>query len=101
MEYIHIKRFCDLEDEPEDTYYELDEGRHEVRRVEFFRGGPCFSYGAELGNQNLLPDTPFPKDLYQFNQVGIMEARTISSALFQEIWQQAKQCPDGFMGLFF
>lgn len=101
MEYIHIKRFCDLEDEPEDVYYELDDARREIRRVEFFRGGPCFSYGAELGNQNLLTDSPFPKDLYKFNQVGISEARKISSALFQEIWQQAKQCPDGFMGLFF
>lgn len=102
MDYVLTEWNHDLDDEPCLVYSELDEGRREVRKVEFFRNGICFSYGGERGNEGALSDTPFPEDLRKITgDAGECTARSISRQMFQEIWNQAQERPDGFMGMFF
>lgn len=102
MEYVLVEWSHDLDDEPCEIYSELDEARREVRKVEFFRGGLCFSYGGDRGNYDALADTPFPEDLRTIaRQNEGMTARSISRSHFLEIWNQAQERPDGFMELFF
>lgn len=102
MEYVLTEWDHDLDDEPYLVYSELDDGRMEVRKVEFFRNGICFSYGGERGNEGALSDTPFPEDLRTVTaEAGECRASAISPRLFQEIWNQAQERPDGFMGMFF
>lgn len=102
MDYVLTEWDHDLDDEPYLVYSELDDGRMEVRKVEFFRNGICFSYGGERGNEGALSDVPFPEDLRTITgQAGECAARAISRQLFQEIWNQAQERPDGFMGMFF
>ena len=43
MEYVLTEWDHDLDDEPYLVYSELDDGRMERRKVEFFRNGICFS----------------------------------------------------------
>lgn len=101
MTYVWITYCRSEEDEPSEVYSELDENRREVRRVEFFPGGICFSYGGDRGNFDALAREPFPADLRSLNMSGEREARTITRAHFLEIWNQAQERPDGFMGMFF
>ena len=102
MEYVLTEWDHDLDDEPYLVYSELDDGRMERRKVEFFRNGICFSYGAERGNQGALSGVPFPEDLRTVTgEAGECRAMSISRQLFQEIWNQAQERPDGFMGMFF
>ena len=66
------------------------------------RNGICFSYGGERGNEGALSDVPFPEDLRTVaGPAGECRARAITRQLFQEIWNQAQERPDGFMGMFF
>lgn len=102
MDYVLTEWDHDLDDEPYLVYSELDDGRMEVRKVEFFRNGICFSYGGERGNEGALSDVPFPEDLRTVTgPAGEYRARAITRQLFQEIWNQAQERPDGFMGMFF
>ena len=104
MEYIMAEWDHDLDDEPYRIYYELDKDRREVRRVEFYRNGITFSYGGERGNEGALSPDPFPEDLRKLHPEtgeGDFTARSISAGLFYEIWNQAQERPDGFMGMFF
>lgn len=107
MQYVLVEWDHDLDDEPYRIYSELDDSRCEVRRVEFFRNGICFSYGAERGNSEALADVPFPEDLREIESASedlqgeSFTAGYISPQLFYEIWNQAQERPDGFMGMFF
>lgn len=104
MKYVLAEWDHDLDDEPYRIYSELDEGRRETRRVEFYRNGITFSYGAERGNEGALTQEPFPEDLRDLpapDGEGEFSAREISPSLFYEIWNQAQERPDGFMGMFF
>ena len=105
MQYVLVEWDHDLDDEPYMIYSELDGQRRETRKVEFFRNGLCFSYGAERGNEAALADVPFPADLREIEKNCAPEercvARSIPAALFYEIWNQAQERPDGFMGMFF
>ena len=101
MTYVWITYHHNEEDEPSEVYSELDENRLEVRKVEFFRNVLSFSYGEERGNFDALSKEPFPEDLRALNVSGEQEARAISRSFFQEIWNQAQERPDGFMGMFF
>lgn len=105
MEYVLIEWNHDLDDEPYLIYSELDGGRRETRRVEFYRNGITFSYGGERGNEGALAAAPFPEDLREIGRdeerEGECTARSISPGLFYEIWNQAQERPDGFMGMFF
>ena len=53
---------------------------------------PRFIY-AEL-------DSGRPEDLRTLNRPGEVTARAITPAAFREIWGQAQERPDGFMGMF-
>lgn len=102
MDYVLVEWDHDLDDEPCLVYSELDESRRETRKVEFFRNGICFSYGAERGSEAALSKVPFPRDLREISGAeGNRAARAISPQLFQEVWNQAQERPDGFMGMFF
>ena len=103
MDYVLLEMDHDLDDEPYLVYSELDEKRMERRKVEFFRGGLCFAYGAERGNDGALAEKPFPEDLREITggEEGECTVRSISRQLFQEIWYQAQERPDGFMSMFF
>lgn len=101
MEYVLVEWSHDLEDEPYEIYSELDADRREVRKIEFFRNGLCFSYGGDRGNYDALAREPFPADLRSLNLSGEREAKSISRSHFLEVWNQAQERPDGFMGMFF
>ena len=103
MKYVLAEWDHDLDDEPYLIYSELDDSRRETRRVEFYRNGITFSYGAERGNEGALAQEPFPEDLRDLpapEGEGDFSAHEISPSLFYEIWNQAQERPDGFMGLF-
>ena len=104
MQYVLVEWDHDLDDEPYLIYSELDDVRRETRRVEFYRNGVTFSYGGERGNEGALAAEPFPADLRELKSEDIegdFIARSISAGLFYEIWNQAQERPDGFMGMFF
>lgn len=104
MQYVLVEWEHDMEDEPYLIYSELDEKRMEVRKMEFYRNGLSFSYGAERGNLDALADVPFPADLWEIERQGApgeFTAHNIPPSLFYEIWNQVQERPDGFMGMFF
>ena len=104
MQYVLVEWDHDLDDEPYLVYSELDGDRQETRRVEFYRNGITFSYGGERGNEGALSPNPFPEDLKELcpeDAEGNFTARSIEARLFYEIWNQAQERPDGFMGMFF
>ena len=104
MQYVLVEWDHDLDDEPYLIYSELDASRCETRRVEFYRNGIIFSYGGERGNEGALSPDPFPEDLKELrpeDAEGDFNARSIDARLFYEIWNQAQERPDGFMGMFF
>lgn len=104
MYYLLIEWDHNLDDEPYLVYSELDGTRRETRRVEFYRNGVTFSYGGERGNEGALSPKPFPEDLRTLqpeDAEGTFHAQSIPPSLFYEIWNQAQERPDGFMGMFF
>ena len=94
MEYV-IKELLHPEEDDEANfiYSELDSQRRETRRVEFYPSGMCFD--------EVLDPTPFPEDLRTLNRPGEVEVRAIPRQLFIEVWNQAQERPDGFMGMFY
>lgn len=104
MHYVCIEWTHEIDDEPYLIYAELDASRCETRRVEFYRNGITFSYGGERGNEGALSPVPYPEDLRTLkpeDAEGDFTARSISPGLFYEVWNQAQERPDGFMGMFF
>lgn len=87
------------EDDPTEVYVELDRDRMETRRVEFFMGGVCFSYGDERGHEEVLSKEPYPENIRSLNGENV-EVKAISPSFFREIWNQAQERPDGFLSLF-
>ena len=79
MEYV-IKELLHPEEDDEANfiYSELDSQRRETRRVEFYPSGMCFAYGGDMGQDRAIP-----------------------RQLFIEVWNQAQERPDGFMGMFY
>lgn len=102
MEYV-IKELLHPEEDDEANfiYSELDSQRRETRRVEFYPSGMCFAYGGDMGQDEVLDPTPFPEDLRTLNRPGEVEVRAIPRQLFIEVWNQAQERPDGFMGMFY
>ena len=60
---------------------------------------PNFVY-SELDSGRLNPE-PFPENLRELNHPGEVEVRSIPRQMFVEVWTQAQERPDGFMGMFF
>lgn len=100
MQYILVERETEDVDEPFQVYSELDSDRHEVRKMEFFRGGLCFSYGKERGHESALAKEPFPQDLQALCPEEGMTAQEITRTHFESVWNQVSELPDGFMGMF-
>lgn len=102
MEYV-VKELHlpEEDDEPNFIYYELDSSRRESRRVEFYQNGVCFAYGGDMGHEEVLNPEPFPENLRTLNRPGEVEVRSVSRQTFIEVWNQAQERPDGFMGMFF
>ena len=69
--------------------------------MEFYPSGMCFAYGGDMGQDEVLDSAPFPEDLRTLNRPGEVEVRAISRQLFIEVWNQAQERPDGFMGMFY
>ena len=101
MEYIVKELHLPEEDEPNYVYSELDGQRRETRRVEFYPSGVCFAYGGDMGHEEALAQEAFPADLRSLNVPGEVEVRSITRQHFAEVWAQAQERPDGFMGMFF
>ena len=99
MQYLWFTYQNVDEDEPTEVYVEMDNDRMETRRVEFFLGGLCFSYGEERGQEDALRQEPYPENIRSLNGDNV-EVKTISPGFFREIWNQAQERPDGFMSLF-
>ena len=100
MTFVLLEYASPEEDEPRLVYAQLDEARREIRRVEFYPGGLCFAFGGERGREEALSPDPYPEDLCALCRPGEVSARSIPAAVFQSVWGQAQELPDGFFGLF-
>ena len=74
--------------------------RREVRRAEFYPNGLCFACGGEYGREEALSPVPYPEDLRSLSRPGEVAARAIPAQVFQTVWGQAQERPDGFFGMF-
>lgn len=101
MRYILVEYDHAQEDDPVRVYSEVDRDDLETRRVEFYGNGLWFAYGEEHGGGEALSKTPFPAEVRSLNVPGEVTARTIPASVFREVWDQAAERPDGFMGMFF
>ena len=101
MRYVMLEYAEPQEDEAEQVYLELDRDNLETRRVELYPGGLWFAYGDEHGREEVLSPDPYPEEIQTLNVPGRVTARNITPAFFREIWNQAAERPDGFMGMFF
>ena len=100
MEYLWIEYFQQEEDDPTDTYTELDENRLERRRVDFYQNGMRFAYGAERGRTEVLSKTPYPEKSSTLNRPGEVEVHVIDRPAFEELWYRSQDWPSGFMEIF-
>ena len=102
MEYV-IKELLHPEEDDEANfiYSELDSQRRETRRGEVYPSGMCFAYGGDMRQDEVLDPAPFPEDLRTLNRPGEVEVRSIPRQMFVEVWTQAQERPDGFMGMFY
>ena len=103
MEYI-VKELHlpEEDDEPNFVYSELDSGRLETRRVEFYPNGICFAYGGDMGHEEVLNPEPFPENLRDAEpprRGGSPQYPPARCSL--RCGTQAQERPDGFMGMFF
>lgn len=99
MEYLLIENPAAEADEPVQVFAELDEQRRERKRVEFYAGGVCFSYGEERGREHLLRQEPYPRELSLLCQ-GDTVCHVIPSSTFFHAWSQSGELPDGFQAMF-
>ncbi len=103
MRYVLIEYLGDVEiDDPTDVYSELDDDRMEVRRVEFYASGECFSYGAERGGEEVLKKEPFPEDIRVLaDESAGIRVNVIPPRLFFDVWNAAQERQDNFMTMFY
>ncbi len=99
MQYLWFTYENPDEDDPSEVYVELNPDRTENRKVEFFLGGICFSYGEERGQEDALRKEPWTENILSLNNEHVT-VKSITPGFFREIWNQAQERPDGFMSLF-
>lgn len=97
MQYIWITYLTHEEDDPAETYVEVDDTLMERRRIDTYQNGMAFAYGGEYGQREALSKTPYPANPYGLNQPGEVDARPISRNAFEELWYQMPERPTGFM----
>ena len=91
MQYYMIEWDHEEEDEPWKLYLELDSRGCPRRKVEVFRVGLYQSYD-DL-------DEPPTDPRQAAGSEGNVTA--LNRVQFEDIWEQSRQMPDGFMGMFF
>ena len=101
MEYIYISYLTHEEDDPAESYVELDETHRERRRVDLYDNGMCFAYGGIYGYSEALSKTPYPESPYGLNRPGEVDARPISGEAFEAFWFQLPERPTAFMDAVF
>ena len=99
MEYLLMENPQAEADEPVQIFAEIGDDRRERKRVEFYAGGVCFSYGEERGREHLLRQEPYPADLSVLNEDG-RSCHSIPSSTFYHAWSQSGELPDGFQAMF-
>lgn len=91
MQYYMIEWNHEEADEPWRLYLEMDRQGNLKRKIEAYRIGIYEVFDS--------PDTP-PIDLRQLaGNSGYLS--DITRIQFEDIWEQAQQAPDNFMGMFF
>ena len=99
MEYLLMENPKADVDEPVQVFAEIVDDRRERKRVEFYAGGVCFSYGEERGREQLLRQEPYTQDLSLLSENGAVW-HSIPSATFYHAWSQSGELPDGFQAMF-
>lgn len=99
MEYLLMENPKADVDEPVQVFAEIGDDRRERKRVEFYAGGVCFSYGEERGREQLLRQEPYPQDLSLLSEGGAVW-HVIPSSTFYHAWSQSGELPDGFQAMF-
>lgn len=91
MQYYMIEWEHEEEDEPWRVYLEMDRTGSLCRKIEVFRMGIYQTY------EDL--DTP-PMDPREIAgaEGNVMK---LTRAQFDDMWEQSREMPDGFMGMFF
>ena len=102
MEYI-VKELHlpEEDDEPNFVYSELDSGRLETRRVEFYPNGICFAYGGDMGHEEVLNPEPFPENLRELNHPGEVEVRSIPRRCSLRCGRRPRSGPTALWGCSF
>lgn len=85
MEYIDVLWKHTHEDEPVRLVSELDEGRFELRRLEFFMDGTVRAVAGDEIFETVIEVTPVPP-LKEINQDAQFEGRTLTASEFDALW---------------
>ena len=91
MQYYMIEWEHEEEDEPWKLYLELDSRGGPRRKVEAYRVG-LYPSDADLDEPPMHPRQAAGSE-------GNVTA--LNRVQFDDIWEQSRQMPDGFMGMFF
>lgn len=97
MEYLWINYLIHEEDDPTESYVELDDSRLERRRIDIYDNGMNFAYGGIFGGESVLSKTPYPDPVHSLNRVGELEITAISARDFEILWGRMQERPTGFL----
>ena len=97
MQYLWINYLTHEEDDPTESYVELDDGSLERRRIDIYDNGMSFAYGGVFGGESILSKTPYPDPVHTLNRVGELEVTGISARDFEIIWGRMQERPTGFL----
>ena len=97
MQHLYLNYLQHEEDDPSEVYLELDEGRREQRRIDFYQNGMCFAYGGERGQTEVHSRKIYPENPCTLNQPGELEVQLMDRSAFERLWYQAQEWPTGFM----
>ncbi len=88
MKYIHVRCLQANEEDPVDSFSELDDQRKEVRKIELFRNGRV---GYATGSQEMggarLGTTPIP-EAGEMASDPAFAARAIEAPEFEAVWRR-------------
>ena len=101
MQYVWINYLSHEEDDPAESYVEVDETHLERRRADIYQNGMCFAYGGEYGWPEALSKTPYPENPCTLNRPGEVSVQQISRESFEDFWFHLPERPRGFMEALF
>ena len=100
MRYLWINFLVHEEDDPTESYVELDENRLERRRADLYDNGMAFAYGDHPGDREILSKEPYPENPQTLNRPGEVHVTLIRREDFDFVWYQLPDRPSGFDGMF-